>query len=137
MRKRIIALVILAAGLSLAISGCTSGITLSPSEFTIPQCPKVSSPLSVGHLGDHKRTKCSPSGVKILFPDGQLISAPKVAATAGFTVGSNAETKTYYVANLGIYGLVAAEKINDHDYQWWGAPEAVRKARTACRPDQC
>ncbi len=121
-----------AIGLSLALTGCSRGILLHPNESRIPACDNVPAHIPVAALNKQKRVTCSLHGARVDFPDGHSLRVPKLTLAGGYTVESKTERREYYVANLGIYGIVASEKVNHQNWRWWGSPEGVQKVQAGC-----
>lgn len=124
-----------AAGvLSVSLSGCWVGdhgdvLTLTADEIRIDTCA-VGEPVSVETLDTMDRPECLPVGAPLEFPDGTLLETDEWAAS-GTQMSSEAPAR-YAWANVGIYGVVAAQYVEVcDDMITWGRAEAVAKLRDA------
>lgn len=95
-------------------------------------CNTIPAHIPVAALNKQKRAACSLYGARVEFPDGGSLRVPKVTLSRGHGVASNTDKRDYYVANLGVYGIVASEKVNNQNRRWWGSPEGIQKVQAAC-----
>ncbi|RZU65451.1 hypothetical protein EV379_1785 [Microterricola gilva] len=90
--------------------------------------------MPVTEIGETDRATCDLAGTTIVFPDGFEVVAPalggRTATAERHRDGS--ESDTYSLANLGIYGIVAAQTAADPKHtDWWGIAEGISKEKLA------
>ena len=130
MRRAVVGMLV--AATCVLTTGCSNGVSLNRSEYDIPVCENLPARIPVADLNEQKRVKCSSAGARVVFPDGTTLRIPKVSRSFGRTVASKGDKRLYDVANLGVYGTVAAFESNDHKRLWWGSPEGVQKSQAGC-----
>ncbi len=119
---------------AVGLTGCWAGdhggiLTLTPDEIRIGACTS-GEPVSVETLDTMDRPECLPLGTSLEFPDGTLLQTDEWAAS-GTQASSDSPTR-YAWADVGIYGVVAAQYVEVcDDMVTWGRAEAVAKLRDA------
>lgn len=113
--------------LALTLTGCgyraPEGLTLGPSEATLPKC-SIKGPVPVEDLGKTARVGCDLVGTPIVFPDGKSVLVPEVLGQTAS--GSLPDRPVHSLSNLGVYGIVATVTQGDPlRTTWWGTKEGI------------
>ena len=129
-RARSARLLACAAGLLVLgapLTGCgfhpPGGLTLKPSESTLPKC-STTDPVPVEDLGKNPRATCDLVGTPIVSPDGKTIRVPEVLGQTAS--GSLPDQAVHGVSNLGVYGVVASlTQADPVRTTWWGTKDGI------------
>jgi len=109
------------------LTGCgyhpPGGLTLKPSESTLPKC-STADPVPVEDLGKKPRATCDLVGTPIVFPDGKTVRVPEVLGQTAS--GALPDQAVLSLSNLGVYGVVASlTQADPVRTRWWGTKDGI------------
>jgi hypothetical protein len=127
------ALLALTTSFLVVLTGCsTSGRSFTPEEVDLDACA-VLGEVAAADISEGERAPCDLAGASFVYPDGMVTPVPGILVS-GSQESSDHDGYTYFIENLGIYGVVASraeQGTPKGPREFWGRPDAIEILKEA------